>query len=96
MLIPGIFTKAGVIDMITGVMPAIFVLSAYTVNYVIRNWFRTFPFNKKARSVMIVMFSAFFALALIFNYQKYFVAWANNDQVKNEYNQSLDLDLSED
>lgn len=81
--------KRGVepIDLL-GTLPALYTFSALILDYVLTRWFETFPYNKNARILIVGIISVFFALSILYNYQRYFVAYRNSQQVKSEFSVS--------
>ena len=87
---PAIFS-ANFFDKIYVILPAIYILTAVTLDYLLSEWFTTFPLNKKARMSMVLLVSFFFLLTFSFNFKKYFVAWAGSKEVKNLYSENTSL-----
>jgi len=73
------------------IMPAIFILSAIMLDYLLTSWVRTFPYNKSARVVMTLIFSIFLFLSIYYNFQKYFYAWQGNPVVQKQYTNTLEI-----
>lgn len=73
-----------IVDLI-GILPVIYVLSAMMLDYILEKWFKTFPYNKNARLLVITIISIFFALSGLYNYDKYFVAYKNSRSVTVEF-----------
>jgi 4-amino-4-deoxy-L-arabinose transferase-like glycosyltransferase len=70
--------------------PLIFIFASTIFNYILKVWFETFPYNKTARLLFTLILSFFVFLAVFYNYQKYFVAWSDNKEVKAEYEHRFD------
>lgn len=68
------------------IIPIIFIMSARIQIYVIDKWFKTFPFNKFARIIMVLGIGFLFALSLSYNYKKVFLAWDKYPQRVFTYN----------
>ena len=66
--------------------PIIFIMSARIQIYVLDKWFKTFPFNKFARIVMVLGIGFLFSLSLSYNYKKIFQAWIKFPERKFVYN----------
>lgn len=73
-----------ILDLV-GILPVIYVFSAMMLDYILDKWFKTFPFNKNARLLVIGIISIFFALSGLYNYDKYFVAYKNSRSVTVEF-----------
>ncbi len=70
-------------------VPMIFIFSAVIQSYVLKKWFKTFPFNKFARLTMALGIGFFFALSLSYNYKKVFLAWGKNPNRVLAYNEKV-------
>ncbi|MDO8507489.1 MAG: glycosyltransferase family 39 protein [bacterium] len=70
------------------IAPIIFIMSARIQLYVIDKWFKTFPFNKFARIIMVLGIGFLFSLSLSYNFQKVFLAWTKYPERKFTYNTS--------
>ncbi len=68
-----------------GLLPAVYTLSALILDYIIDHWFETFPLNKRAKLFAIGLISVFFAISVLYNFNKYFIAYKNSEQVKKEF-----------
>lgn len=90
MSMPAVFS-ANFFNKIYVILPAIYILTAVTLDYLLSEWFTTFPLNKKARMSMVLLVSFFFLLTFSYNYKKYFVAWAGSKQVKGVYSEDISL-----
>lgn len=86
--------KRGVVatDLI-GILPIIYVISGLLLDYVIDRWFETFPLNKSARLMAMGLISIFFALSALYNYDKYFIAYANSRSVTVEFSEQAPIPL---
>lgn len=73
-----------IVDLI-GMLPVIYTFSALILSYVISKWFKTFPYNKSARVLIIGIIAVFFALSALYNFDRYFVAYKNSNRVKEEF-----------
>jgi len=71
------------------ILPAIFILSAIMLDYLLTSWVRTFPYNRSAKVAMTLIFSIFLSLSVYYNFQKYFLAWQGNPTVQNQYKTTL-------
>jgi uncharacterized membrane protein len=67
------------------IAPIMFIMSARIQTYVLDKWFKTFPFNKFARIVMVLGIGFMFALSLSYNYRKVFLAWSKYPERKFAY-----------
>jgi len=86
MLLPGILTYEGIPHSlrVIGVIPAVFIFSGLGA------W-KTYEFlNKNIKAKKLLIFSCFFFLLALAasEFNKYFVLWANNEKVKEAYNQN--------
>lgn len=70
-------------------VPVIFIMSARIQVYVLDKWFKTFPFNKFARIVMVLGVGFLFSLSLSYNFQKVFLAWDKSPERLFDYNDQL-------
>jgi 4-amino-4-deoxy-L-arabinose transferase-like glycosyltransferase len=70
--------------------PAIYTIAAVMMDYVLTKWVRTFPFNMSARLVMTFVFSLFLFMSIFYNYQKYFLAYANSRETKNLFDNRIE------
>lgn len=78
-----------VVSNIALVLPAIFILSAIMLDYLLTSWVRTFPYNRSAKIAMTLVFSIFLSLSVYYNFQKYFLAWQGNKTVQVQYINTL-------
>lgn len=76
-----------------GLLPVIYTLSALIIDYILDRWFETFPLNKKARIFAIGLISIFFALSMMYNYDKYFVAYKHSNEVRIEFSEPSPIPL---
>lgn len=72
------------------IIPIALTLSAVILDYLLTEWFKTFPYNKNARLVLTLLLSVFIFLTVFYNYEKIFYAWGDNSSVKNQFNNSFD------
>ncbi len=79
---------------IIGILPVIYTFSALIFDYIIDNWFKTFPLNKKAQLAAIGLISIFFALSALYNFDRYFIAYKNSDKVKEEFSATSPIPLN--
>lgn len=84
-ILPGVFAKDIYFEKIVGLIPVVYVLAAVILDHIMIEWFSTFPLNKKARSIMVFLVTGFMILSFGYNYNRYFVAWAGSDSVKEAY-----------
>jgi 4-amino-4-deoxy-L-arabinose transferase-like glycosyltransferase len=86
MLLPGILTFEGIPHSlrVIGVIPPVFIFSGLAA-WKIYEFLRQGNVNQKLLIFTCFLFLAALAVA---QYNKYFVAWANNDNVKNAFNQN--------
>lgn len=80
------------IDLI-GLLPVIYTLAALIIDYILDRWFETFPLNKKARIFAIGLISIFFALSMMYNFDKYFVAYKHSNEVRIEFSEESPIPL---
>jgi len=66
--------------------PIMFIMSGRILIYVIDKWFKTFPFNKFARIIMVLGIGFLFALSLSYNFQKVFLGWEKFPERRFIYN----------
>lgn len=78
-----------------GLLPVVYTLSALIIDYVLDRWFETFPKNQKARLFAIGLISIFFALSMMYNYDKYFVAYKHSSEVELEFSQPAPIPLND-
>jgi 4-amino-4-deoxy-L-arabinose transferase-like glycosyltransferase len=68
-----------------GILPPLYAFSALILDYILEKWFTTFPLNKRARTLVVIIISALFALSGLYNYERYFVAYKNSFEAKKEF-----------
>lgn len=73
-----------IIDLV-GLIPVFYVFSALVLDYVLEKWFETFPYNKKARILIVGIIAILFALSGLYNFDRYFVAYKSSSEVKEEF-----------
>jgi 4-amino-4-deoxy-L-arabinose transferase-like glycosyltransferase len=76
-----------------GLLPVIYAFSALIIDYVLDRWFETFPLNKRIQILSIGLISIFFALSMLYNFNKYFVAYKNSEHVHQEFSARSDIPL---
>jgi len=76
-----------------GLLPVIYAFSALIIDYVLDRWFETFPLNKRIQILSIGLISIFFALSMLYNFNKYFVAYKNSEHVRQEFSARSDIPL---
>jgi 4-amino-4-deoxy-L-arabinose transferase-like glycosyltransferase len=76
-----------------GILPVVYTFSALIIDYILDRWFETFPLNKKVQVLSIGLISIFFALSMLYNFNRYFVAYRNSQQVKAEFSAYLEIPL---
>lgn len=93
MMLPAILTAEGMPHALRsiGTAASVFTLSAIGIDYLIMRWYRTFPFNAPARTVGTVIVSLLLAMTALLGYQQYFVAWAQDPQTYDAYNENMVL-----
>lgn len=77
-----------------GLLPVIYTSSALIIDYVLDRWFETFPLNKKIQMLSIGLISIFFALSMLYNFDRYFIAYRNSNSVKAEFSVKSDIPLN--
>ena len=87
MLLPGILTVEGVPHALRtiGSSGAAFILAALGINYIIFNWYQTFPINKPARVFGFSLIALLLLLSAIQAYRQYFVACAQDPATYKAY-----------
>ncbi|MEK7447538.1 MAG: hypothetical protein AAB632_01960, partial [Patescibacteria group bacterium] len=79
------------------IIPIMFIMLARIQTYVLDKWFKTFPFNKFARIIMVLGVGFMFALSLSYNYRKVFLAWTKYPERKFAYStESTSVNLGND
>ncbi len=68
-----------------GLLPVIYIFSALIIGYLLEKWFETFPADRGARLLAVGLMSVFFALSMLYNLEKYFVAYRHSEQVQEEF-----------
>lgn len=76
-----------------GILPALYVMAALMIDYVLVKWLETFPLNKNARLLIVAVFSLLFALSGLYNFDQYFVAYKNSKDVKTEFSAKSPIPL---
>lgn len=73
-------------------LPAVFVLIAGGVAFLLAQWKTVFPFNPVAQTFAIVLLSVAVATSVVYNLRAYYVAWPNSERTESTYNiQELNL-----
>jgi 4-amino-4-deoxy-L-arabinose transferase-like glycosyltransferase len=76
-----------------GLLPVVYTFSSLIIDYILDRWFETFPLNKKIQVFSIGLISIFFALSMLYNFNRYFVAYRNSEQVHQEFSAQSDIPL---
>ncbi len=89
MLIPEILTAEGIPHGLRaiGAIPAVYILASVGIVEAIERWRVVFPKNPSALAAMTSLLVLVIALALVYDYQRYFVAWANDPNTFNAYSE---------
>lgn len=59
-------------------LPLVYITAAGGIMLLLQQWYSVFPNNPVARNLGVVMLSGVIAISIIYNINRYFVAWANN------------------
>ncbi|HSH31531.1 MAG TPA: hypothetical protein VK963_02580, partial [Candidatus Saccharimonadales bacterium] len=89
MLLPEVLTAEGIPHALRaiGAMPAVFVLAAIGIGYMLDQWYRTFPLNSAARGAGLGAMLVLLGLTAFQGYMQYFVAWAHAPQTYEAYSE---------
>ncbi len=71
-----------------GSAPAVFILAAIGVNFVLVAWYKTFPVNAPARYVGLYLVLILLCLSAIKSYKQYFIAWAQDPRTYAAYSEN--------
>lgn len=87
MLVPEILTAEGIPHALRaiGVIPVIYIFAAIAISELVSRWRGVFPRNKAALGSALVLLVGLLVLSTYYNYQRYFVAWANDPQTYEAY-----------
>ncbi|MDD3480652.1 MAG: glycosyltransferase family 39 protein [Patescibacteria group bacterium] len=77
-----------------GILPALYALSALIIDYILDRWLETFPYNLRARIFAVGLISIFFALSMLYNFDKYFVAYRYSEEVREEFSFPAEIPLN--
>jgi 4-amino-4-deoxy-L-arabinose transferase-like glycosyltransferase len=77
-----------------GLLPVIYTFSALIIDYILDRWLETFPRNQKARIFAVGLMSVFFALSMMYNFDKYFVAYRYSNEVVSEFSAAAPIPLN--
>lgn len=93
MMLPAILTAEGLPHALRsiGTAASVFTLAAIGIDYLLMRWYRTFPLNAPARTFGTATVSVLLALTVVLAYQQYFVAWAQDPQTYDAYNENMVL-----
>lgn len=72
-------------------IPFVYMLAASGVSTLIRQWNEIFPKNPIARMIAIVPLTILFVIVISYHYQRYFIAWARNADVRQSHSQTLKI-----
>lgn len=91
MLLPQLLTAEGIPHALRaiGVMPVIFILAAIGLSELLARWRGVFPHNPLAYRSALLIVVLVASLATFYNYQRYFVAWANAPETFEAHNEQL-------
>lgn len=89
MISPSILTAEGIPHALraVGAIPAVLLLSAIGIEYMLERWYSTFPINSAARMAGLSAIVVLLALTGYQGYRQYFVAWANSPQTYEAYSE---------
>lgn len=68
-----------------GLVPVLFVFSALILDYVLDMWFKTFPYNKTARVLIVGIVAALFSISALYNFDRYYIGYKSASEVKKEF-----------
>ncbi len=70
-------------------LPAVLVVSAVGIYYLLDLWSATFPVNSAARSLGLTAIGLLLVLTAFQGYTQYFTAWANSSETYTAYNRTI-------
>jgi 4-amino-4-deoxy-L-arabinose transferase-like glycosyltransferase len=70
-------------------LPFVALVVAFGLYDLLQRWYRVFPRNPIARSVGLVLVCVAVVLSANFQLRRYYIAWPNNQQTKQVFNQTL-------
>ncbi len=89
MLLPALLTAEGIPHGLRaiGVIPVVYIFAAIGFTELLSRWRGVFPANPIAITIGLVILLGLTALAGIYDYQRYFNAWANNPKTFEAYSE---------
>jgi hypothetical protein len=91
MLLPAILTAEGLPHALRsiGTAASVFTLAAIGINYLLIQWYKTFPVNAPARNFGAAIFGLLLLLTGIIGWRQYFVAWAQDPLTYSAYSENM-------
>lgn len=89
MLLPALLTAEGMPHGLRsiGVIPVVYIFAAIGFTELLSRWRGVFPKNPAAISIAIIILLGLSGMAAIYDYQRYFIAWANNPNTFKAYSE---------
>ncbi len=89
MLLPEILTAEGIPHGLRaiGAMPMAYILAAIGLSELIARWQGIFPLNPIAKPLLAVVLVLVLAFSVFYDYERYFVAWANDPATFEAYSE---------
>jgi len=89
MLLPALLTAEGIPHGLRtiGVIPAVYVFAGIGFTELLSRWRGVFPKNPAARSTGLVILLGLLLLSCLYDYTRYFKAWANNPKTYEAYSE---------
>lgn len=76
-----------------GMLPVVYTFSALIIELVLTKWFETFPIDKKAKFFAIGLVAVFFSLSMLYNFDRYFVAYRYSKSVQAEFSETSPIPI---
>lgn len=89
MLLPALLTAEGIPHGLRaiGVLPSVYIFAAIGFTELLSRWRGVFPRNPAAISLALIILLGLTGMAAIYDYQRYFNAWANNPNTYKAYSE---------
>lgn len=88
LVVGSLLTALGGLVSLTILLPFVYIIITVGLSLMLQQWFTVFPRNPLARSLGVVLLSAALLVTVYYHTTRYFIAWPNNPQTQQAFNQN--------
>ncbi len=75
------------------ILPLVYLTVAAGIMLLLQQWYTVFPYNPIARHIGVALLIAVISISIFYNFNRYFVAWANSPITKVSFSETLPPNL---